>query len=351
ISRGKTVTALRGQTLRIPNLYSLFGSWPKTKPHLNGLYKRLQPTVNGCIKHLAEGHPPAANLKTEDLGRLVCLWYPKALLQQLKNLVIYTTWHVTWSDAVDSNAGHLSGDSEQARQLRRQTLRMTKDALALAETRAGDKDSVSGVFRYLGKRLLKATVKDQRRRLYSEIQLFINSCEAEQTYRSAGRFPDFESYMKMRIGTSGGRILCCFLPYVMRESFPALVSSAPEIEQMSTQVSILMGIMNDVLSLKKELLVECPINAITVAMEHGLTLDAAVDDLEERMQQAVKEFDEAGNRLSERTRFDRETQSFVFRYIQGCRSIVTGTLDFTLSSPRYGISELIQEDGSLRIPL
>ncbi|KAF4444347.1 hypothetical protein F53441_11159 [Fusarium austroafricanum] len=130
----------------------------------------------------------------------------------------------------------------------------------------------------------------------------------------------------------------------MDERLPTAVSSAPEIVQMWTQVSILQSLLNDMLSLKKELRTDCVINAVAAIMEPGMTLDMVISELEERMRLAVKQFDEAADKLLKKTEFRKEIRPIVERYANGYRSIVTGMLKFTLTSPRYDISKLIQED-------
>jgi hypothetical protein len=246
---------------------------------------------------------------------------------------------------------------------------MVREALAVDErnTSEADDDPINGVFREFGARFCQTAPRDQRRLLHDEIQFFINSCAAEQELRLASRIPDYEPYMKMRIGTVGGRMLCSLVPYATDERLPGALSSAPEIVHLWTQVSILQSLMNDMLSLKKELRTDCVINAVAAIMEPGMSLDVVVAKLEERMKMAVNNFDDAANMLLRKTEFQEQTHAIVKRYVDGCRSIVAGTLRFTyeyflspsrakltchrLTSPRYNIHKLIEEDGSLKITL
>lgn len=325
------VCALRGQTLRIPNLINLFRSWPNPKGRVNSHHELVKPIVDQAVDRMTISYPPIASRKRDDIAHLACSLYPQACKQQIEALTLYTTWLVCWDDAVDANEGDLAGDFASADRWRRQTMRMVREALAVNETCVGkaDGDPINDVFRGFGSRLCETAQRDQRRLLHDEIQFFVNSCAAEQELRLANRMPDFESYMKMRIGTVGGRMLCSLVPYATQERLPAAVSSAPEVDHMWTQVRILLSLLNDMLSLKKELRTNCIINAVAAIMKPDMTLDMVVSELEERMGLAVKEFDDAAGKLLNKTESQEELQSLVKRYVDGCRAIVVGTLNFT----------------------
>jgi hypothetical protein len=331
LSQAAIVSALRGQTLRIPNLFNFFRSWPNHQGRVNRHHEFVKPIVDRAVDRMAIIYPLIASRKRDDIAHLACSLYPQACKQQIEALTLYTTWLVCWDDAVDANEGDLAGDFARAERWRRQTMHMVRGELAVDGMCIGnaDGDPINSVFRDFGSRLCETAQRDQRRLLHDEIQFFIESCAAEQELRLANRIPDFESYMKMRIGTVGGRMLCSLVPYATQERLPAAVSSAPEVDHMWTQVSILLSLLNDMLSLKKELRTNCIINAVAAIMKPDMTLDMVVSELEERMGLAVKEFDDAADKLLNKTESQEELQSLVKRYVDGCRAIVTGTLNFT----------------------
>ncbi|KAK6717359.1 hypothetical protein SNK03_000546 [Fusarium graminearum] len=353
LSQSAIVKALRGQTLRIPNLHNLFRSWPEHQPKLNRHHEHVKPLVDQAVDRMALKYPLIIRRKKDDIAKFACLWYPQARKREMEALALYSTWLVCWDDAVDANEGDLAGDFSSAERWRRQTLGMVREALAVDGmcARGSDGDPINDVFQDFGSRICETASRDQRRVLHDEIQLFTASCAAEQELRLAGRVPDYESYMKLRIGTVGGRMLCSLVPYATQERLPQAVLSSPEVHQLWTQVCILLSLLNDVLSLKKELQTDCVINAVAAMMEPSTTLDMAIAELEVRMRTAVEEFNNAASKLIKDTEAEREIRSLVEKYVEGCRCIVTGTLEFTLTSPRYNISKLVQEEGSLKITL
>ncbi|KAF4496920.1 terpene synthase [Fusarium agapanthi] len=280
---------------------------------------------------MAIAYPLIARRKKDDVASLACSLYPQARRRQIEALALYTTWLVCWDDAVDANEGDLAADFMRAERWREQTMRMVREALAIDEmsTSEADDDPINGVFREFGARFCQTAPRDQRSLLYDEIQFFINSCATEQKLRLASRIPDYEPYMKMRIGTAGGRMLCSLVPYATDERLTGASSSAPEIVHLWTQVSILQSLMNVMLSLKKELQTDCAINAVAAIMEPDMSLDDVVAKLEDRMKMAVSNFDDAANTVLHKSEFQEQTHPIVKRYVEGCHSIVTGTLRFT----------------------
>ncbi|KAF4958187.1 hypothetical protein FSARC_11071 [Fusarium sarcochroum] len=319
LNQAAIVNALRGQTLRVPNLYTIFRSWPKPEVQLNRHHEHIKPIVDQGVDRMAVTYPLISRRKKDDIARLASLWYPQASKPHIETLALYTTWLVCWDDAVDANEGDLAGDFARAERWRRQTLQMVREALAIDENgthEAEDGDPINGVFRDFGSQFCVTALVDQRRLLHDDIRLFIESCAIEQELRLADRIPDFESYMKMRIGTVGGRMLCSLVPYATQERLSAAVASAPEIYQMWTQ----------------ELRTDCVINAVAAIMEPGMTLEEVVVELEHRMRLAVQEFNDAADKLLKMTESNKELQQTIGRYIDGCRTVVTGTLEFTTTS-------------------
>ncbi|KAF4469938.1 terpene synthase [Fusarium albosuccineum] len=334
LSQTAIVAALRGQTLRIPNLKLLLKSWPPAQLHRH--HAQLTPIVDGAIDRMAATYPLIARRKGDDFASLAALWYPQASKPRIETLALYTTWLMCWDDAVDANEGDLAADFARAERWRSQTLDMIPDALKVdekgRELSEDGGDPINSVFRQFGSRYCEAAPGDQRRRLHDEIQSFILSCATEQKLRLDRQIPEFDSYINLRIATVGGNMLCSLVPYATQEALPATPASAVYADHMWLQVSILLGLLNDMLSLKKELRTDCALNAVTTMMEPGTELDTVVARLVNMMKLAIQDFDDAGEKLLETAGSDQELRGVVTRYIDGCRAVVTGTLEFTYDS-------------------
>ncbi|KAK7426375.1 hypothetical protein QQZ08_007130 [Neonectria magnoliae] len=269
----------------------------------------------------------------------------------LEALALYAVWLVCWDDAVDAGEGDLAGDFEGAERWRRRTLEMVRGALRIDGAEDADADAINAVFRDFGARFGQTAPAEQRRRLSEEIGFFIASCGVEQRLRLERRIPDYDSYMGFRMGTVGGATLCSLVEHATGSPLPDAIAAARPACALWTQVSILLTFINDLLSLKKELGADCVINAVAALLASERDLDAVVRELEGRIRVAVGEFDGAAAELLAGVEGDEVQSSVVTRYIDGCRSIVTGMLEFTLRSPRYNIAKLLRDDGSLEIVL
>ncbi|KAH6898479.1 isoprenoid synthase domain-containing protein [Thelonectria olida] len=353
IDQDAIITALKGQTLRVPDLTSFFPTtWAPARLHPH--HAALVPLVDAAIDRMAAAHQPVARRKRDDLAGLVGRWFPQATDAAIETLALFTVWLVCWDDAVDAGEGDLASDFERAEGLRSSTLEVIRGALGIdgaARDKNVNADVVNAVFQEFADGFGPSCPADQRRRFYEELKYFIDSCGVEQKLRLERTVPAYDSYMALRLGTVGGSILCSLVEYATQEPLPDAVVLAPQVRRLWTQVSILLAILNDVLSLKKELGTDCIINAVTALMEPGKGLDEVMGELERKMKQAVEDFDGAAEELLAQTRNDEALSGVVRRYIDGCRATVTGTLEFTLRSPRYQIAKLRREDGSLEIVL
>ncbi|KAK7417945.1 hypothetical protein QQX98_004247 [Neonectria punicea] len=326
------VAALKGRTLRISDLTRFFRAWPPAQLHPH--HAAVVPLVDAAIDRLAAAHPSLARRKRDDIAGLAALWFPQVGDAALEALALYAVWLVCWDDAVDVGEGDLAGDFEGAERWRGRTLEMVRGALRIDGADAGedadaDADAINAVFRDFGARFGQTAPAEQRRRLSEEAGFFIASCGVEQRLRLERRIPDYDSYMGFRMGTIGGATLCSLVEHAIGSPLPDALAAAPPMRALWTQVCILLTFINDLLSLKKELRTDCVINAVAALLAPERDLDAVVRDLEGRIRLAVGELDGAAAELLARVGGDEVQSGVVTRYIDGCRAIVTGTLEFT----------------------
>lgn len=81
------------------------------------------------------------------------------------------------------------------------------------------------------------------------------------------------------------------------------------------------------------------------------TLDTVTHDVEVLLQDSMKGFEEAATSLTEMTADDAQVSKDTQAFIKWCRYFITGVLQWSLESKRYGMAECLQEDKSLNIVL
>lgn len=347
LTRADAIAALKGQTLRVPDLKGLFRAWPRSR--INPLHPELKDLVDRTIRQIAVTQSHVERRLRDDIALLTSLWYPDAGWHELEALGLFTVWLVCWDDEVDTNESDLAKDYERAEAWRQKTLQIARASIGLddSEKKSEDEDqskceedqgedddpstdALNATLQDFEQRLVAAGYTPiQRKRYWRELSFFVDSCGTEQTLQLAEKIPSFEDYMEIRLGTVGAGILCSLVEYAHQQALPPTIAQSQHGMAMSKLVSVILSLLNDVLSLKKEMATGCVINAVTSLMMRENTLSGAVDELYKEMRQAVKNFDEAAACLCQEAQGDADAESIVKRYVDGHRAIVTGTLEFT----------------------
>lgn len=344
LSHPSILAALTGQTLTVPDLTAVFPAttWPPSRTHTRAA--SLVSLIDAAIDRMAVAHPVLARRKRDDIAGLVSRVYPSARDEAIEPLALFVAWLVCWDDAVDAAEGDLAADFERGEEWRETTLRMIRAALrvdddgddAAAETVEAEADPVhdpvNAVLQEFAQHFTPSTPPAQRRRVYAELHRFVSECGVEQRLRLDRVVPDYGSYMSLRVGTVGGGLLCSLVEYAAGEALPEHVATPtppPQLRELGTQASVLLAILNDVLSLKKELHTGCVINAVATLMAPGRGLDDVVRELKGRMDEAVAAFDRAAGEMEALVQGDEVSSGVVRRHVDACRATVVGTLEFT----------------------
>ncbi|KAL6811080.1 terpene synthase [Trichoderma sp. SZMC 28013] len=351
-SQAAIIAALKGQTLRIPNLTALFQAWPPQT--LNEHYQEsVTLTTNTILKIAAIApHLQIERRLRDDIALLACLWYPNAPKLRIEALVWYVVWVICWDDTVDTVEGDLGTDFARAEQWRERTLAIAKSALNLSETTPdGEFDAINAVLVDFGRRYAEEAPLHERQRMYDELAIYIHACSTEQKMRLNETVPGFDEYMALREGTIGGGTFLALVPYAINRDVPPEMLSSPNIPVLHKQISVLASFVNDLLSLKKELHSGCAINVVCTLLTPGTTLDEVMAQVLQKLKDAVQQFDEAAGEFISQYVHDENLHSLAQELVNGYRRIITGLLEFSLKSPRYNLAKLLRQDGSLEIVL
>ena len=328
LTREAVIQALKGQTLRVPNLKRLL-SFP-SQPERNPLYPSVRTQATEIIRELTLTQPFLEKRLKDDLGLLTCLWYPTAPLDRLETLVLFTVWLVCWDDAIDANDSDLAQDYDQTEAWRETTLQVAQMALGLGDSaQTIQTNPLNSLLIQTAGHMRTSMTVNQRESFFAELAFFVRSCGKEQRMQLQGVIPSYDSYMDFRLGTVGGGLLCSAIEFAVGETFPRSLVLSPEAQTIRTQVSVCIALLNDILSLKKELRTGCAINAVATLLTPENTLCDVVEDISRRLKSAVKELDEAAETLCNVTKTNRELNQNAIKYIDSCKAILVGTLEFT----------------------
>jgi len=100
-----------------------------------------------------------------------------------------------------------------------------------------------------------------------------------------------------------------------------------QMQALWDEITIIIIIINDILSVKKELAGGCVHNAIPVMYSQGQPLDVVISELLSRLEACRDRFDETADRVLEMARSAAE-RSDLLKFIDGLRTNATGTIEF-----------------------
>ena len=330
LSHETIIANLKGKTLRIPPITVALSSWPAVKT--NPSYVQIDTLTASTIQKIAEKQPLAEKRLKDNIGMLACEWYPAAPQDRMETIALFTTWVVCWDDSVDADEGDLADDFEAAERWRSKTLQIAKRGLGLApsddEVQQVLDDPLEHLLATLTGRMSTGASESLRKHIYAELEEFVKGCAMEQRLKLDKVVPDYETYTDIRLGTVGGGILCAIVEYSHGSELPESIRYSTEAKAMRRCVGTCLFLLNDLLSLKKELRSDCVINAVSALLEPGMALDAVVEEVMQRFRNAVNEYNEAAAGLLTQAE-NQEVEGIAKRYVDGCTAIVTGGLDFT----------------------
>ncbi|KJZ74403.1 hypothetical protein HIM_06213 [Hirsutella minnesotensis 3608] len=337
----RVFSSARGDKVLVPNLFDCLGDWPAKQ--VNPRREALREHIDGRLEQTRLDRAVIDKKKKADLALGTALWLPHAQWNELKHIADFNAWFFCWDDLVDSDEGELALALDAADAYRSRTLAIFKRGLGLCPPNEavleGQIDSVNAMMQSFFEDLCRQYDQDKRRDLYEAFEHFVQACAVEQRMRLNQQVPDFEAYLTMRMGTICAFPALALSEYACRVSLPRDIATSTDMQLLQREACIAILLINDILSLKKELEMMCMSNAIVVLMvKSGLTVQAAVQEVAGRLRVCADAFDQAGRNL-ESLVSDQESDA-LRRVLEVQRCLVTSTIEWSLRSDRYKIVEL-----------
>ncbi|KAK0672007.1 isoprenoid synthase domain-containing protein [Cercophora samala] len=355
------MTPLSGQTLVLPPASSFLRAWksPPQFPPPHPLHTRLTDQVINPILTSLIPHPKALQKAIEyDTALLVCGLFPSLTsdsdFEKLKTVAIWLVWIVLWDDAIDSSSSG-SINAEEYVRLSKEYVRGCLLGWERGEPEAPSR--VCELVREVGERLrgVNAWREGDRVRLWEKLERYMDDCLVEYDVRMSGGAVTEEGFWIYRTGTSGVGAFCQ-MGRVMNGGggLPGEVLGWEEVRNMEVMVNKSFVLVNELFSLKKELKDGPATNLIPIAMHDGnCDLAWTVKRLMDDYVYWGSEFRNIAARLRARVEeeYGGEIMEMVEKTIEAYEAVVTGILEFSVQSPRYGMKQYEREDGYFEIPL
>ncbi|EGY21800.1 uncharacterized protein VDAG_03240 [Verticillium dahliae VdLs.17] len=315
--------ALHGRTLHVPSMRGIFEHWPQTVRNTH--YLALVEFVNELITQMLSIPSRVAQHKSQDLALFCALWYPHVDWETLKTLSYYTIWLFLWDDTIDTAEYDLADDLEEANLYRQETVASFNQYMRSPVSSADCAiDCVNGAVKLFGRDVASFFTEETTERFLHEVDVFITCSGLEQEYRISGKILEYDEYIDLRLGTTAVYTLTGLVESVQ----PEHIMNSQARRDVWREANIAIIIVNDILSLKKELRTMCLINAVSALMKEGMDLQGSVDELLVRLVDSVARFDAAASVLDRATEQSPMLNRTVRRYCDACRTMVTATYEF-----------------------
>ncbi|KXX74688.1 Presilphiperfolan-8-beta-ol synthase [Madurella mycetomatis] len=365
------ITELKGQVMHVPDMLSLFPSWPSGGR--NKYYKRLKTKLDRITERIFPDEQMRKRALKYDFAFFTSTWFPDANWDQLYTCGLFSFWLFHCDDAMDDRDGSVSQDFALSSRYRQQVLDYTRHCLGLGPTRPPrgiisrvsswinpgsgwnppSPDLPNTVFKEVGQRIQLATSRVFREMFYKEIKQYIDHCEIEQRERMQNKVSDdLESYLRVRHHTSGVRMYGYITQIGAGMRLPVWMMRSSEMQSLWDEMTTIIIIENDILSLKKELAAGCVHNAVAVMYHQGQPLDSVIRGLVTKLEACRDRFDEIADRVYQlASGASKQNRDGILRYIDGLRTNGTGTIEFCKLAQRYRNEKYFNEDGTMDVVL
>ncbi|KAI0002390.1 isoprenoid synthase domain-containing protein [Xylariaceae sp. FL0662B] len=293
-------------------------------------------------------------LESADFGLFTALGWPEASLERFETLASLVIWLFAWDDEIDEPTGAYSENMSGAQTYREQTLRFVENCMGLIPHGTGGLRPQNGIvqsFDVVGAALRANYDASQLQRFRNEIGRFMEQSEVEQRGRLRGDVASIEEYWAFRLGTSAVYIGSAAGEYSIAARLPSAVMDGHAMRALWDETNVIISITNDLLSLRKEISLDCIDSIVPLTFTSTNDLQEAMALSVAALRTSKERFDEAAKVLLAGIGERQEVYRQVLKFIQVQRSNCVGNLVWSLETQRYGVSGSENKDRSLRFTL
>ncbi|KAH9871549.1 hypothetical protein J1614_005804 [Plenodomus biglobosus] len=345
-TRALLVESLKGTAFTIPDLEAMIAHWPaSSNMHEELLRDEVHERLEGLF-------PPGKRLQKmmlADAALFGSSWWPYASFKDLCVVTHLSTWLFAWDDELDSaEYSDLINDMEKATAFREDTIQYIQACLDqdYGEPIAVDSPIITDIRRVCDA-VRQRYPLEKTRVFLTELVYFVESCQLEQQNQVEGHWPASQEYLQRRMGSGAVRVCLALSEFACRILLPSEIMTDPDMITIWDATNIIISLMNDILSFKKEF-AQGQVDSILPVLfaEHG-SMDAAMSIAASLIVQHVQIVDDAAKRLLQRHGKCSILQQDLHAFIDSCKYACTGNLNWSLVSGRFQICETTTKGGIL----
>ncbi|KAJ6572083.1 terpene synthase family protein [Mycena capillaripes] len=339
LSRDQILSRFRGQTVRIPDLGKMMKGWPEeVNPHKEAMeFQILQIIENHTINDSVR-----MRLTKAQLSQLISGWYPWASKERLEALTSFQAWMFIVDDTVDHYSIVSRFNAGGLRKILDESLDFVERSLGLRGGPTPDYTEADAVtsFAEVARALSDSCSLAYRRRIAVETQRTLNAYLQEAENRFWGRVPSLSEYVDYRGASSCIMQVAMMFEFANGMELPNEVMQSPEMQELYRSAIAVMWIVNDIVSLRKEIhegFVENIVVLLLSGSEGNLQsgIDGAVAMLEQEVL-ALREASEVAMRRYAHSPYQEQ----VALLAKNCQSMNLCNWRWSMKTPRYCLFDI-----------
>ena len=164
----------------------------------------------------------------------------------------------------------------------------------------------------------------------AELAFFMDKSEVEQRLRLQNQRVTIEEYWQYKLGTSAIRVVLCLNDYFNETTLPYDIMHDPSMATLWNLTNINIGIVNDMISLKKEIAHGSVESLVPILYTTKRDVQAVADDVMESVRFTIAEFDEVASKLIKHCEdhYILDETTTLAAYVDGCRYWCTGNMSW-----------------------
>lgn len=336
---------LSGQTLVIPDMRPIMSHWPCGQ-HED--YATVKSAIDRKFELLVS-KKVLATLSDANPALLAAMWWPMASSHSYRVMTDLIIWFGQWDDAIEKLGDNLVA----AEDLRVSTKNFISIALGLAEdNEAGlTTNPLIGGFQPIAAEARAFYNEDQRIILFGHFEQYIDATRLEAEAEQSTEIPSLQKYWEVRILTSGMGTLLGLSEYALQVQLPSDFVQSKAYSTLWVTAVVINSIVNDLLSLKKEMKAQSVLNSVAILFDQYGSLDVAVKMSLDHIKQLVDLFDRTADDVLSSDTFAPNELDAIARVIDSMRTVNTGNLEWSLYAKRYGVAQHMKENGTIELVL
>ncbi|KAI0487794.1 Presilphiperfolan-8-beta-ol synthase [Xylaria cf. heliscus] len=310
------------------NIPDMFSSIMSVDPLMNPHYEKVKPEADAwaAMVYNLDEKMAKRNAKA-DFAYMNAIWAPHADEEAFRMMVDWHHWVFAFDDQFDE--GHLADDSDLAQEEIDATIAIMSDEHPPISK---EENPIRHVFQTTWKRLQKRAGPEQQGRWIKNHKDYFTGLLRQVEIQRTQKKLTVDEYIDFRRQSIGAMPSCSLVEYACGINISQSVldhSSIVECEKISAD---LVYLVNDVLSLRKDVEYGVEHNLILLLKKQGLSEQEAIDKIEDMLDECYRRWYRA---LAEMPIWGEDIDREVLKYVDGCRNIALGNLYWSYKSGRY----------------